>query len=154
MKLIFLEQELNQGINRVKVAHIKPDHVKPPRNAWVHCDFPQLEVEDAYDNKVNKYEVDVDVVKNGNEIVAITLESESLIEVDKSVIEADEKYLAEIKRKRKEEYAKEIDGLNFELMELLANGIVNKKVKIDGTESETLAQKLLTKKQEIKDRIK
>lgn len=153
-KLTFIEQELNEGINRVQVAHIKPDHVKPPKNAFCFCELPLMDMDESLSNGVNKYEADVNVTKDieGN-ISSITLVS-GLIEKDQATIEADPKYIATVDELRKKEYAKEVDGLNFKLVELLADGIIKGKVKIDGVDSETLAQEILTKKQAIKDKIK
>lgn len=153
-KLIWIEQALSEGLNRVKVAQVLPVTSDPPKNCFAYCEFSLLDILDSKINSTPKYEVDIDVNIVNNEIVSINLISEELIEIDTETIEADEVYIATVKEKRKAEYAKEVDGLNFELVEMLATGILNGKVKIDGADSETLAQTILYKKQEIKDKIK
>ena len=156
-KLVCLVKEITEGVNRLEVGHICPDKCKPspyPYTISMSCELEEIGVDVCQDNGVPKYEVDVNVSidpESGQPSFSL---ASGLIEKSKATIEADPKYDAYVDEKRAKEYAKEVDGLNFKLVEMLADAVLTDKIVIDGPEAKALAQSIKDKKQAIKDAIK
>ena len=127
MKLVFIEQDLQAGINRVQVAHICENYCVPPVNAFAMCELPLMSVEEGAENGVNKYEADVEVAQDekGN-ITSIKLVSDLIKKKD---IKLDERYIKAQDEKRKAEYKEKVDGLTLEkIREQLNDKAINKLV--------------------------
>lgn len=169
-KLIFqISEELQDNkVYDADVLHITNGTPSPyPDNCFIEVEDEVLTPNAACENNTPKYTVKVKAIRikdalashpdpaKNNKFPLFTFElMQTRQEKSKQVIESDERYLAKIKEKRKAEFEKEVDALNYDLLENLATAIIANKVTLNGKETKDLAQLIVDKKTEIRNRVK
>lgn len=110
-------EELKEGKNLLEVGHICPGSAKPspyPGTISMSCDFDIMKPIECSENNTPKYTVNVDVSFDENGNPSFRLISKKLISKTKTTLEADDRYISEAKKNKRDAYKANVDDLTME----------------------------------------